>query len=167
MRVVSLNFRVAMFAQESGEVPIFLLTITHPELADPIRLTTDPTERFSTDPLLYGTTSRGVQYLYVGMDVTLPDEQDKNPPASKLVVSNVNRDLIPLARSVNSPPSVTFEAVLASALDVVEFSIPALDMINLQYDAGQLTFSLAMDALTSEPYPAGSFSPSSFPGLFY
>jgi hypothetical protein len=167
MRILSLNFRKAIFAQESGEVPVFLVTITHPDLEAPIFLSTDPTERLSLDPLVYGTTSRGDEYLYVGMAVTLPDEQDKNPPASKLVISNTTRQLIPLARSVTSPPSVKIEAVLASSPDTVELAVPALDMVGLTYDAGQLTFSLSIDALTTEPFPSGSFDPASFPALFF
>lgn len=168
MRVLSLNFREALFAQESGEVPIFLMTITHPALVDgPIRLSTDPTERLSTTPLKYGTTSRGDVYLYAGVDFTLPDEQDKSPPASKLVIQNVTRDLVPLARSVHTPPAVKVEAVLASSLDFVEITWPKFDMSNLTYDAGQLVFDLTIDSLVTEPYPSGTFSPAAFPGLFF
>lgn len=167
MRVLSLNFREALFAQESSDVPIFLLTITHPDLATPILLTTDPTSRITTDPLVYGTVSRGQTFLYAGVDVTLPDEQDRSPPASKLVVSNVTRELIPLARSISTPAAVMIEAVLASAPDTVEMTFPALDMTNLLYDAMALTFDLTTDALATEPYPAGNFSPAYFPGLFY
>lgn len=166
MRVLSLNFREALFSQESSEVPIFLLTITHPSI-DPIYLSTDPTERYSTDPLGYRTVSRSTNFLYAGIEVTIPDEQDKSPPASKLTIANVARDLIPLARSVSTPPSVKIEAVLASDLDTVEMTWPALDMSNLQYDANQLVFDLTMDSLVTEPYPAGNFSPAYFPGLFY
>ncbi|KGT75790.1 hypothetical protein MA20_31835 [Bradyrhizobium japonicum] len=166
MRVLSLNFRHALFAQESGEVPIFLLTITHPELVDPIRLTTDATERKSNDPLIYRTMSRGDEFIYAGVDITIPDEQDRSPPASKLTIANVTRDLIPLARSVSTPPSVMIEAVLASDLSTVEMSWPALDMVNLTYDASFLQFDLTMDALVTEPYPSGTFSPADFPGLF-
>lgn len=165
MRVLSLNFREALFAQESGEVVVFLLTITHPELYDPIYLTTDPTERLSDAPLVYGTISRGVEYLYAGVDVTLPDDQDKSPPTSKLIIANVTRELIPLARSVSTPPSVKIEAVLASAPDDVEMTWPAMDMSNLTYDSASLQFDLTMDALVSEPYPSGTFSPAYFPGL--
>jgi len=165
VRVLSLNFREALFAQESGEVVIFLLTITHLELADPIRLTTDPTERKSTDPLVYRTMSRGEEYLYAGVDITIPDEQDKSPPVSKLTIANVTRDLIPLARSVSTPPAVKIEAVLGSALDDVEMIWPAMDMTNLTYDASFLQFDLTMDALVTEPYPSGTFSPAAFPGL--
>ena len=58
------------------------------------------------------------------------------------------------------------EAVLASAPDDVEMNWPALDMSNLTYDAMTLQFDLTMDALVTEPFPSGSFSPASFPGLF-
>lgn len=165
MRVLSLNFREALFAEASGEVVIFLLTITHDELDDPIRLTTDPTERKTDVPLVYRTMSRGDEYLYAGVDITLPDEQDKAPPSSKLTIANVTRDLIPLARSVSTPPQVKIEAVLASAPDDVEMTWPAMDMSNLTYDASFLQFDLTMDALVTEPYPSGTFSPAGFPGL--
>lgn len=167
MRVLSLNFRNALFAQESGEVPIFLLTITHPQLAEPILLTTDPTERITTDPLVYGTVSRGNTYLFAGVDITLPDEQDKSPPTSKLTVENVTRSLIPLARSISTPAQVKIEAVLASDPDTVETTFAEFDMTNLAYDASALNFDLTIDSLATEPFPAGSFSPADFPGLFY
>jgi hypothetical protein len=145
-----------------------LLTITHPALVDgPIWLSTDPTTRLSTDPLTYGTVSRGITFLYAGVDVTLPDEQDKSPPASKLVVQNVDRGLVPLARSVNTPPSLKIELLLASDLEFVEQTWPKFDMSNLTYDAGQLTFDMTIDSLVTEPYPALTFSPAYFPGLFF
>lgn len=166
MRILSLNFREAMFGQETGEVPIWLLTITHPSLDEPVRLTTDNTERKSSDPLIYRTMSRGEEYLYVGIDLTLPNEEDKNPPASKLTISNVARELIPLARSVITPPSIKIEAVLASALDDVEIELPQMDMMNVSYNAAQLVFDLGIDSLISESFPGGTFSPANFPGLF-
>lgn len=165
-RLLSLNFRKALFSQETAEVPIFLLTITHESLAEPIRLSTDPTTRLSDLPT-YGTVSRGETYQFAGVDVTIPDEQDQQAPRSKLAIANVTRDLVPLARSVNTPPRVKIEAVLASDLDAVEITWPALDMSHLQYDASFLVFDLTMDALVTEPYPALTFSPASFPGLFY
>jgi hypothetical protein len=167
MRILSLNFRQALFGQESGEIVIFLLTITHEDLDEVIYLTTDPTERLSDSPLSYGTVSRGNTYLYAGIDVTIPDDQDKSPPSSKLTIENVSRDLVALARSINSPAQVQIEAVLASAPDDVEMSWPALDMSNLTADASVLQFDLTMDALTTEPFPSGSFTPANFAGLFY
>lgn len=167
MRVLSLNFRKALFSQEGeGEVPIFLLTITHPKIADPILLSTDPTTRLTDDPATWGTVSRSQTYLYGGIDVTLPDEQDGSAPSGKLTIQNVTRDLVPLARSVSSPPSVKVECVLASAPDTVEASWPVLNMSNLVADASNLTFDLTIDALTTEPFPPLTFAPGSFPGLY-
>lgn len=167
MRNVSLNFRQALFAQESGEVVIFLVTITHPSLGAPIYLSSDPTTRQSTDPLVYGTVSRSTTFLYADIEVSLPDEQDRAAPACKMIIPNVTRDLIPLARSVSTPPSALVELVLASAPDTVEMSWPQLQMTNLNYDALSLTFDLTMDALVTEPIPAGTFAPSYFPALFF
>ncbi len=161
-----MNLREAIFSQESGEVLAFLITITHPQLAVPIYLSTDPSQRLTTDPLVYGTISRGHDYLFVDATITIPDEQEKSPPNSKLTISNVNRLLIPLARSVSTPPTAKIEAVLVSAPDDIEMTWPALDMSQLQYDANQLTFDLTMDSLTTERYPSGTFSPAYFPGLF-
>lgn len=165
MRILSLNFRKALFGQESGEVPIFLLTITHPSLTVPFRLSTDPTERKSDTPLIYRTMSRGEEFLYAGIDVTLPDEEDRSPPTSKLIIPNVDRELMPLARSISSPAVVKIEAVLASSTDYVEMYWPGFDMSNLVADAATLTFDLTTDALMTEPCPAGTFSPAYFPAL--
>ncbi len=167
MRSLSLNFRRALFAQESGEIPIFLLTITHPSLTTPIRLSTDNTTRISTDPLVYGTVSRGNTFLYAGVGVQLPDEQDRAAPAAKLIIENITRELVPTARSIASPASCMIEVVLASALDTVELVFPGLDMSNLQYDQATLQFDLTMDALVTERFPSGTFGPANFPGLFF
>jgi hypothetical protein len=57
--------------------------------------------------------------------------------------------------------------MLASALDHVEMVWPAMDMSNLAYDVAFLQFDLTINALVAEPYPGGTFSSASFPGLFY
>jgi Domain of unknown function (DUF1833) len=167
VRNLSLNFRRALFAQESAEVPVFLLTISHPTLTSPILLSTDNTTRITTDPLVYGTVSRGLTFLYAGVGLQLPDEQDGSAPAAKLVIENITRDLIPMARSIQTPAQVKIEAVLASAPDTVEITFPSFDMTNLQYDQATLQFDLTMDALTTEPFPAGVFGPSGFPALIF
>lgn len=167
MRTLSLNFRKALFAQESSEVPILLMTITHEELDDPIYISTDPTERYQDEPPLYRTVSRSIEFKYAGATVTIPSEEDKAPPVAKLTIANVARNLVPLARSVSTPPIIRIEAVLSTDLETLEMVWPAMNMSNLTYDASFLTFDLSIDALVTEPYPAGTFSPAHFFGLFY
>lgn len=157
----------AMHARETGKVPLFLLTITHPLLTQDIRLSTDPTERLSTTPLVYGTTSRGDQYFYVGAKVTVPDDKDRAPPSSKITIMDVNQDLVPLVRSIRSPPpQLRMEIVLSDDPDVVELTLPRLDMINADGQRDTLTFECVLDMLLNEGYPAYSFNPAYFAGLF-
>ncbi|KFC73191.1 hypothetical protein FG93_01935 [Bosea sp. LC85] len=165
-RTLSLTMRGAMNAQETGEVPIFLMTITHELLEEPIRLSSDPTSRISVDPLKYGTASRGETYLFVPMGYVLPDEKDGAAPQSRITLDNVDRSMVDIVRSAQTPARVTMELVLASALDEVEIAFPAFDLVSAPYDASIITLHLAINALVTEPFPAGSFNPSQFPGLF-
>lgn len=168
-RTTSAAFRAAAFAQETGEVVVTLLTIMHDSLADPIRLSNDPTQRVdgtgASQPA-YGTVSRGDTYLFCPFQLLLPDDQDRTSPAARLRLSNVHQDLIPLLRSVDTPASVLVEVVLASAPDDVEVSFPPLDLSEATFDAAEIEVDLVMDTLENEPYPAESFDPSGFPALF-
>lgn len=165
-RTVSLTFRGAMNSQESADVVIVLLTISHPSYAEPLRLSSDPTTRLSETPLQYGTVSRGDTYLFCPFSASLPDDVGERAPTARLMLENVSRDLVTLIRSIPSPASATIELVLASSPDAVEIEYPAFQVRNASYNANVLTLELSIDALTDEPFPAGTFNPSSFPGLF-
>lgn len=165
-RTISLTLRTAANAEQTGEIPVFLVTVMHPSLADPMLFSSDPTTRLSTDPLLYGTVSRSQNYNYLPISYIMPDDSDATPPAIKLVIDNVSRALVPLLRSVLTPPSVTIEMVLASAPDNVEVAWADFDLVNADYDSGSASLDLTVNGLATEPFPVGIFAPSGFPGLF-
>lgn len=165
MRSVSDAFRQALYAQESDEVAVCLITVTHPELADPIRLSTDPTTMLSTDPLLYGTKSRGDDYSFVPINVMIPEEGEEAPVAA-LEIDNTDLGLITAIRSVTQAASVKIEIVLASDPDTVEIEYPAMMVSHVDYDAQTIRFSLAIDSLATEPFPGTAYIPSMFPSLF-
>lgn len=165
MRSVSDAFRQALYAQESDEVAVCLITVTHPELTDPIRLSTDPTARLSTDPLLYGTKSRGDDYSFVPINVMIPEEGEE-APAAALEIDNTDLGLITVIRSVTQAASVKIEIVLASDPDTVEIEYPAMTVSHVDYDAQTIRFSLAIDSLATEPFPGTAYIPSMFPSLF-
>ena len=80
MTTTSLNFREATNAQETGRVPIALITLSHADLADDILISTDPTQELSgltTDTeKVYGTTSDSKEYVFLPVRIKLPDDTD-------------------------------------------------------------------------------------------
>jgi len=166
MRTLSARFRAALFRENMEEVVALLVTVTHPDLGETLYFSSDPTLRLSTEPLLYGTVSRGNTYNYVPMQVTLPADQEDAPPTIDLTISNVGREAVPLLRSTATPASVTVDIVLAEYPDDVETSFPEFDLVRADYGGDDAILSLALDAMTTEPYPAGSFTPAYFPALF-
>ena len=166
MRTVSLTFRRAMLEQQSGETAAVLLTITHPSLAQPIYLSSDPTTRINETPVQYATVSRGNTYQFLPFSITLPDDVSERSPVARIQLDNVDRRLVTLIRSITSPPSVNIEVVLISTPNVVEMSWPNFQMKSAPYNAGSMTIELSIDALTDEPFPGDSFDSSGFPALF-
>lgn len=168
--MTSLYFRESAFAQETGSIPIVLITITHPTLIDPIRLSSDPTQRITelttASDVVYGTISRGDRYIYYPMQIKLPDDTDEGGNEINITIDNIHRDLTPTIRSITSPAVFCLEMVLDSTPDLVEISWPAFNMTNVQYNAQTITATLSLETLVSEPFPAGSFTPAAFPALF-
>lgn len=164
-RDLSLDFRQAINAQESGEIPIFLVTIQHDDFDDVLRLSTDPTEIVSDVPLVYKTVSNGEDFIYLPMSVVLPDEREGAAPRSQIRISNVTQEVIALIRSVTTPAQAKIQLVLASALDNVEVESPWLDVIAATANAGDITVELGLNSMSTEMLPSDSFDPSAFPGL--
>ena len=143
-------------AQETTEVYIVLLTIDHDDLATPIRVTSDGVN----------TTSRGNLYFAYPFDITLPEDDGVTPPAARLIIDNISREIGQVIRSISEPPSVTIEIILSSDFDTVEASYPFFELTDVNYNALTVTGELTIQNLSVEPYPAESFTPSSHPGLF-
>ena len=165
MRTLSVTFIEAIARRATGEVPVILLRLTHPDLAEPILLSSNPTERHSDTPV-YKTVSRGDDYLFCPMEVVLPDDAADSVPRARLQISNVDRRTITAMRSTPTPAKVRMEIVLASAPDDIEIDWPEFDLSGAEYDANQISFDLTMNDIALEPYPAQTFKPAWFPGLF-
>ncbi len=168
-RELSEAFKAAAYAQETGKVVVSLLTITHDDLEETLRASSDATERVEGSGAgqpVYGTVSRGETYYYIPHQMRLPTEQDRSTPTAQIVLDNVGRELVQLVRSTDTPAQVTIEIVLADDPDTVEVTFPTLDLVGVSYEAGRMTLDLSVDHLSAEPFPAGSFDPSGFRGLF-
>lgn len=165
---LSASFLQAAYSQETGRTIIGLLTLTHPDLSDTVRISTDPTQRISAtaSDVIYGTVSRGDNYVFLPVTIKLPDDTEEGLGDMTIELDNINRAYIEAIRSVTSPPpELTVELVLDNALDTVEAQWPAFQMLEIKYNEMTITCTLKLETLEIEPFPAGSFNPSQFPGL--
>ena len=170
MTTTSLNFREAAFSQETGRVPIALITLTHADLVDPLYISTDPTQEHPTifldEQKIYGTMSNGIFYSFYPVRLILPDETEEGPGEMKLEIDNVLRQITESIRSIFTPITCQVDIVMDNALDVIDASWPEFRMTNISYDSTVVRGTLRLETLETEPFPSGAFAPSYFPGLF-
>ena len=166
MRNVSAFMKSAMMAEASDDEVALLITVTHAALASPLYASSSAAVCFSTDPLLYGLTSRGQQYSYLPMQLALPEDDDGTPPSLEIRVINVGSELTQLLKLSNAPALVTVEVVCVDRPDLVEAVFPDFELGSAEDDEQEIVLTVGLDALMSEPYPADSFIPATYPGLF-
>lgn len=170
MADVSLNFRQAAYAAETGRVLILLFTLEHASLAEPILISSDPTveltELSTPTEKVYGTISNGNTFIFYPMNIKLPDDADEGMGEMTLEIDNVHRSLVQTIRSISTPVTVKTEIILDNDLDTVEVSWPEFILSNISYNATTISGTLRPELLEKEPFPAGSFTPSYFRGMF-
>jgi hypothetical protein len=172
MKRVSLNTRRAQDATASVEVELFLLEINHPELDAPIRLSTDNTERLSSDPLYYGTRSnwRGADpvtqpFLWVVASLVLPSDSQDDAGEAQIILDVLDAKYAELLRSFTDMATVHIAGVLASTPDVIEQEALDLQLTVAEIADTEITLTLGRQDIAFELYPAGRMTRSKFPGL--
>jgi hypothetical protein len=141
--------------EQTAEVWLALLEITHPQLTTPIRVVNNTED----------VVSNGVTYLKTAFRIKLPDDSDALPSV-QIEIDNVDRAVTDAARSINSPPTVTLLVVLASTPDVYEAGPFTFTMTDVNYSAETINGTMIFEDILNEPFPGESFDPARFPGLF-
>lgn len=138
------------------------------EVSNEIRLCDSYTTRISetTEDVMYGVTSRSKNYIFLPLEITLPQEDEAQAPRSTIVIRDATRYVTPIIRELTEPPKVKLELVLSSTPDTVEVSFDGFYVVNFTYNRDQVTCELQMVNYEREPFPMHSFSPTTFPGLF-
>jgi hypothetical protein len=158
----------ALLSQESSDTFITLITISGTGISPAIRLADNYTQRISetSQEITYGVESRSQDYLFLPFNLTLPIEDANQAPTCNLTINDVTRYLIPTIRNISAPPTATIELVLKSDPDTVEISFPSFLISGINYNADSVTATLTLGSLAQEPFPAHTFTPAYFPGLF-
>lgn len=170
-RRLSLNARLALEDEYSADIEVVLFVIQHPDLAAPIRLSTDNADRISVDPEIYGTISnwRGGSaadpYLWIIASAVLPDDTEDAPAQASIALENLDAEIVTLLRSFTDPATVSAAVVLASSPDHVEAEWSGLLIVSADITAGEIVLALSRDEIELEPFPAGRMTKHRFPGL--
>lgn len=160
----------AVMRQETEDTDIVLITLTHPKWTEPVRVSTHPTVFLRTDEMtgapIYGTRSRGLEFLFLPVTAMLPNTADEQPPEARLTISNASRALVPYMKAVDREyPRVTLEIVNSSTPDVVDSVWPEMDLGTVSWDASTVDASVTNDIASSEPIPWMRFNKSNFPNM--
>jgi hypothetical protein len=169
MRNLSAEALKALFSPEGDSDLFILLTIYAADETTPLlNLSDGYTQRLSetTQDILYGIISNGVEYTFLPMEISLPSEEEGRAPKCSIVIKDVVRYLIPTIRNLSYSPKIKLQLVLSKTPNVVEVTYSGFYITSFSYNAEQVTAELSMIDYEREPFPAHSFSPAYFPGLF-
>lgn len=154
MRQLSDAGRASAFAQETSEVWLVLLTLSHADLAQPLRFVNNTA----------AVVSRGETYVGFPFEITLPGEDGEAFGQARIRIDNVDRAIVNTVRSLDSPLQVLIEVVLASQPDTVEASFDGLTLRSAEYDALVVTGVLRFEEVLSEPVSV-QMTPARFPAM--
>lgn len=163
----------AVFSPDSDGDLITLLTIYSPTTGAVIaRICDGFNKRISenSEEVVYGVTSRGNNFTFLPVEITLPSEEEAQAPRASIVIHDVTRYLTQTIRELSGPPRITMELVLNKTpntdLNIVEVSFDYFYISSITYNRDTVSCELTMINLDREPFPVHSFTPSYFPGLF-
>ena len=146
-----------MFAQESGDPFLTLVTLTHPDFAGPIRLVNNQED----------IVSNSETFSAFPMEITLPIDDDSNSAREiQITFANTSLELVDELRGVQTPISVQLDMVLASTPNIVEFSFQEFKLRQVSFNQFTVQGSLYMDDFLNTELTSENYSPSIYPGLY-
>lgn len=151
---ISDQLRADAWADES-DLHLVLLEISHPDLAEPIRVVNNKVNIISN----FET------YVAFPFEISLPESNEDAPPRASLSISNVGREIGQIIRSITSPPFVAIRVVRQETPDVIEVTHDGMRLSGVTYNAQSVSGDLVREDFVHEPYPAITYSPADFVGL--
>lgn len=149
----------------TGEAFIILLSIEHPNLAQPARISNDPTQLLPVAQVR-GTISNGEEFIYLPFEFLFPNQEADTSPVAQIRIDNISREISTIIDSLSSPPTIQIQVVLSSTPDIVELELLDFKLRRTEWNILTVTGDITVEHFEQEPFPAGRFNPSGFPGLF-
>jgi hypothetical protein len=154
--VLSPVFLQAMHGQESAEVLLPLIKLSHASWANDIRMVPDWQE----------LTHGGEVYSPFAFEVSLPDDEDEGIPVLRWSADNVSQELVVQVRKVTGPIAAQVVWVLASQPDSIEVGPFNLEIQAVEYDAEKISGTMGVEPVLEEQFGYLTMTPKMAPGLF-
>lgn len=149
--------RRAVLAQQTGEAFIQLLRLDAPTLEQEIRVCDDRRD----------LVSNGQTYQRFPFEFTLPEDNGETPGTATLTICNVDRSIVDAVRVVGAGPLVVeYSLVMASEPDSIQAGPYFFTVREVDFDEMVVSGQLRYEDLLNEPYPADTYSPARYAGLF-
>lgn len=146
------------------EVFIILITFTHPDLTDDIRISSDRKDTLTTG--VKGVVSNELEYVYIPFRIILPNLERGVIPMARVSVDNISREIVDTLSRITSPPNVRIQITLSTNPDIVEYDLDGLRLVGVTFNELTIDGNFSPEFYFTEPYPAPRFTPSRFPALF-
>ena len=170
----------AVFSPETDSTLITVVTIYDPDTPSNVvlRLCDGFTKRISenAEEVIYGITWQGNDYTFLPMEITLPTEEQGQAPRCSIVMYDVTRYVVPIARTITGPPKIKLDLLLSKYVEpgnalfntsaAAEATFNEFYISNFTYNQDQVSAELTMINYEREPFPLYNFTPAYFPGLF-
>lgn len=165
-RIVSTGFRENVESIAAEDLPVFLVTISHATLEQPIRVNSDIVDYVYNGDTYYGSA--------VAFSLLTDDE---SPPQAKISIHNVDPRIGEAVLAISSAPRMDFDLVMKSdftdddprtaiGTPTVELSVRHLFLRNVSCNALMLTADIGSYDITSEPWPKLRSTAEFVPDLF-
>jgi hypothetical protein len=145
-----------LFAQESDDPFLTLVTLSHDSFADDVRLVNNSV------PII----SRDKEFIPFPMRIRFPVDDGETAREFSIEFDNVSLDLIAGLRTVTDEIHVKIEMILASMPNVVQIEVDELKIATVGYNKSTVQAKIILDNFLNTEMTSERYSPSNFPGLY-
>ncbi len=151
---LSTELKAQIFAQESADPFLTLLTLTGPNFV--YRLVNNSKD----------IVSNGQTYFAFPMKVRMPSDDGESVREFQIEFDNASLLLIAALRTVTDPIECQIDMILASMPDVVQITVTDLLIRSIVYDDKRVAAKIVLDNFLSVAVTSERYTPLAYPGMF-
>ncbi len=156
MNTLSPEVLAQIFAQESDDPYLILVTLSHPLFDADVYLVNNSVD----------ITSRGIVFKAFPLLIQLPVDDGETARTFTLTLDNSSLELIEKVREVTTQIQVKVEMILATIPDAVQMEYDELGISAVTFNAQTITATIAMDGFLDVAMTSEIYGPTNFPGIF-